>query len=53
MDASLESDLQADSLDSLEVVMTLQDKFDIEISDEDAMTFKTVRDIVEYIASRK
>ncbi len=53
LDASLESDLQADSLDALEVVMSLQEKFDMEISDESAMNFKTVQDIVDYIAEQK
>ena len=48
-DASFVDDLGADSLDTVELVMALEESFDIEIPDEDAEKIKTVRDAVEYI----
>ena len=53
IDASLESDLGADSLDAVEVIMALEDKFSIQLTDEVAMDLKTVSDIVDYIASQQ
>lgn len=49
METSLKEDLDADSLDAVEVIMALEEAFDIEIPDEDAENFKTIGDIVEYI----
>ena len=48
-DASFIEDLGADSLDTVELVMALEENFDIEIPDEDAEKIKTVRAAVEYI----
>jgi acyl carrier protein len=48
-DASFIEDLGADSLDTVELVMALEENFDIEIPDEDAETIKTVKAAVEYI----
>jgi acyl carrier protein len=48
-DASFIEDLGADSLDTVELVMALEENFDIEIPDEDAEKIKTVRLAVEYI----
>ena len=48
METSLKEDLDADSLDAVEVIMALEEAFDIEIPDEDAENFKTIGDIVEY-----
>jgi len=48
-DASFIEDLGADSLDTVELVMALEENFDIEIPDEDAEKIKTVRDAVAYI----
>ncbi len=48
-EASFIEDLGADSLDTVELIMSLEEKFDIEISDEDAEKIKTVQDVVEYI----
>jgi len=48
-DASFIEDLGADSLDTVELVMALEEHFDIEIPDEDAEKIKTVRDAVSYI----
>ena len=48
-DASFVEDLGADSLDTVESVMALEEEFGIEISDEDAEKIKTVKDAVSYI----
>jgi acyl carrier protein len=48
-DASFIEDLGADSLDTVELVMALEENFDIEIPDEDAEKIKTVKDAVQYI----
>ncbi|MBN1829571.1 MAG: acyl carrier protein [Deltaproteobacteria bacterium] len=47
--ASFIDDLGADSLDIVELVMAMEDNFNIEISDEDLAKIKTVQDAVEYI----
>lgn len=49
MDAILLEDLGADSIDLADLVMTFEDEFDLEISDEDLENIKTVGDIVKYI----
>lgn len=46
---SLMNDLEADSLDAVEIIMALEEEFDIEIPDEDAEGFKNIGDIVAYI----
>ena len=50
--SELVGDLGADSLDAVEIVMEVEEAFEIEISDEDADKFKTVGDIVNYITRR-
>jgi len=50
--AKFVDDLGADSLDTVELVMALEEKFDIEISDEDAQKIKTVGEAVEYIEKK-
>lgn len=45
-------DLGADSLDIVELMMTVEEEFDITIEDSDAQTFKTVGDVVNYIEAR-
>lgn len=42
-------DLGADSLDVVELMMSIEEEFGIEIADEDARSFKTVSDVVSYI----
>ena len=50
--ASFIDDLGADSLDIVELVMTMEVEFDLDIPDEDAEKMKTVGDVVKYIASK-
>ncbi len=52
-EASFIDDLGADSLDIVELVMALEEEYEIEISDEDAEKIKTVQDVVTYIESNK
>jgi acyl carrier protein len=52
-DANFIEDLGADSLDTVELVMALEEKFDIEIPDDDAAKIQTVKDAVNYIVSKK
>lgn len=47
--ASIQDDLGADSLDVVDLVMTLEEEFDVEIPDEAVANIKTVGDIVKYI----
>ena len=47
--ASFVDDLGADSLDTVELVMALEEHFDIEIPDEDAEKIRTVQDAIDYI----
>lgn len=49
LEASFIDDLGADSLDIVELVMALEEEFDIEIPDSDAEKVVTVRDVVDYI----
>jgi len=49
MDADLVADLGADSLDAVELIMAIEDEFDITIEDEVAQSFKTVGQIVEFL----
>jgi len=48
-DSSLLDDLGADSLDNVEMLMEVEDAFDLSIPDEDAEKWKTLGDIVEYV----
>lgn len=48
-ESSFMDDLGADSLDTVELVMALEEEFDIEIPDEDAEKIQTVNDAIEYI----
>ncbi len=52
-DSKFVEDLGADSLDVVELVMALEEKFDIEIPDEDAEKIATVKDAIEYIEQHK
>lgn len=51
MDASLIDDLGADSLDAVELCMTIEEEFDITIPEDKIADLKTVKDIVDYVES--
>lgn len=48
-ETKIAEDLNADSLDVVEMLMAIEDEFNIEIPDEEIENFKTVNDVVEYI----
>ncbi|MDU1411607.1 MAG: acyl carrier protein [Clostridium sp.] len=52
MESEFIDDLGADSLDLVELIMALEEEFDMEIPDEDAEKITTVGDVVDYIKSR-
>lgn len=52
MEARFAEDLEADSLDIVEMLMLLEEKFDIQIPEEDAEKMKTVQNVVEYIEAK-
>ena len=53
METSLMKDLEADSLDAVEIIMALEDEFGIEIPDTEAENFKSIGYIVKYIEANK
>ena len=52
MEASITDDLGADSLDVVDLVMSIEESFDVEIPDEEFENIKTVGDIVKYIENK-
>ncbi|MBQ8151759.1 MAG: acyl carrier protein [Firmicutes bacterium] len=52
LETNLAKDLEADSLDAVEIIMAIEDEFDIEVPDEDAEKFATVNDIVSYVEAK-
>jgi acyl carrier protein len=52
MEARFQEDLEADSLDLVELIMTLEEKYGIKITDEEAAGIKTVGDAVDFVAAR-
>ena len=52
-EANLEKDLGADSLDAVEVIMALEEEFDLTVDDDAIQTIKTVQDLVDYIEAHK
>lgn len=52
-EARFREDLEADSLDIVELIMAFEDKFGSEISDEDAQKISTVGDVVKFIEQKK
>ncbi|HBN11902.1 MAG TPA: acyl carrier protein [Ruminococcus sp.] len=53
MDSNITEDLGADSLDTVDLVMSIEEVFDIEIPDEAVENIKTIGDIVNYIESKQ
>ncbi|WP_223700264.1 acyl carrier protein [Sutcliffiella deserti] len=53
LDSKFKDDLGADSLDVVELVMELEDEFDLEISDDEAENITTVADVVNYIKANQ
>ena len=53
IDSNLMDDLEADSLDAVEIIMAVEEEFDLEIPDADAEKFRTVRDLVEYVEKQE
>ena len=51
-ETSLMKDLEADSLDAVEIMMALEDEFEIEVPDDVAEGFKNIGDIVKYVESK-
>ena len=52
MEASMQDDLGADSLDLVDLVMSVEEEFGVKVADEDLENIKTVGDIVNYIEDR-
>jgi acyl carrier protein len=52
-EASFVDDLGADSLDLVELIMSMEEEFDVEISDEDAEKIATVKDAMDYVAKNE
>jgi len=52
IETSLANDLGADSLDTVELVTTLEEKFDIEIPKEDSDKMQTISDVINFVGSR-
>ena len=50
IDTSFQDDLKADSLDLVELIMAIEDEFDLEIEDENMVDIASVGDVVEYIS---
>ncbi|MCX4361848.1 MAG: acyl carrier protein [Clostridia bacterium] len=48
----LKEDLLADSLDIVEIIMSIEEEFGIQVDDDDALGFKTVGDVVSYIENK-
>ena len=52
MDTNLMKDLEADSLDAVEIIMAIEDEFGIEIPDEDAEKILVVSDLVKFVEDK-
>jgi len=53
LDTNLMKDLDADSLDAVEIIMAIEDMYGIEIPDEEAEKLQTVEDLVKYVDDNK
>ena len=52
LDTSIADDLNADSLDVVDLIMSIEDEFDIEVPDEAIESIKTVNDLVKFIEGK-
>jgi acyl carrier protein len=52
-EAKFVEDLGADSLDTVELVMALEEEFDVEVPDDEAEKLQAVKDVVDFITSKK
>jgi len=52
LDTSIADDLNADSLDVVDLIMSIEDEFDIEVPDEAIESIKTVNDLVKFIEEK-
>ncbi len=52
LDSSFSDDLGADSLDIVEVIMALEEQFEIEITDEEAQSLNTIKDAVDFVNTK-
>ena len=53
MEANIMEDLGADSLDVVEMLMTIEEEFGVTVPDDDVMAFKTVGDVVAYLENNQ
>lgn len=53
LDSKLSEDLGADSLDAVELIMAIEDEFNVQVSDEAAQNIRKVSDIVDYLEKTK
>lgn len=53
LESSLQEDLGADSLDAVEIIMAIEEEFNVEIGDDEAKNIKTVKDIVNYLENNR
>ena len=53
METNLMKDREADSLDAVEIILAVEDEYGLDIPDETAEKFETVRDLVEYVEANK
>ena len=51
-ETSLKEELEADSLDFVELVMSLEDEFDVKIGEDDTAKIQTVQDIIDYLKAQ-
>ena len=52
-ESSIKEDLGADSLDMVEIVMEIEEEFDVEVQDSDTASIITVQDIVDYVTKKQ
>jgi len=51
LNTDIVEDIGADSLDLVEILMAIEEEYDISVPDEEVVNFKTIRDLVEYVES--